>query len=211
MNRWIALLGRGGTILIAIGCASFLVSLIPSARVGSFSGSGRLVAKTWERWYESILTPQQCLSVSISANNTLKAYLFEVSFQTIYNWIKETHPQSPGSEPFQYWNETYLTEFIEANQQTVAIQEEIINGEASLEYTPAKITNVTLIVHNPNPSFVKFNCEGSVLLTMAPKIKMQALSQTTIPLGFFLTILWIITITKRGKKDQQDHKKGNSS
>jgi hypothetical protein len=205
VNRWIVLLGRGGTILIAIGCASLLVSLIPSAKVGSFSGSGVATGKTWYWPYEHVLTPQQCLSVSISANGTLKAYLLEVSFQTIYNWIKETHPQSPGSEPFQYWNETYLIEFMTANSQTVAIQKEIIDGEASLEYTPTKITNITLVVHNPNPSFVKYNCEGSVLLTMAPKITVQTLSQTTIPLGFFLTIPWIINTYKMRKEKQTQH------
>jgi len=201
VRRWIILLGRGGTILIAIGCATLLVSMIPSARVGSFSGSGGITGKTWQWRYESVLTPQQSLSVSITANGTLKVYLLEVSSQTVYNWINETHPHIPSSEPFQFWNETYLIEFIEANPQTVAIQKEISNSETKLEYTPTKITNITLVFHNPILSFVELNYEGLVLLTMAPKVKMQTLSQTTIPIGFVLTLPWIMNSYKMKKKN----------
>jgi hypothetical protein len=165
-------------------------------------GSGAIMGKTWVWYYESVLTPQQGLSVSISANGTFKAYLLEVNSQTIYNWINETHPQSPTPEPFQFWNETYLTEFIEANPQTVAIYKEIINGEAKMAYTLTKITNVTLVFHNPNPGFIEFNFEGSVLLTMAPKGTMQTLSQTTIPIGFVLILPWIINSYKMKKENR---------
>lgn len=203
MKKLINLFGRGGTILIAIGCATLLVSLIPSARVGSFSGSGAVEGKTWQWRYESVLTPQQSLSVSVTANGTLKVYLLEVNPQTIYKWINETHPQSP-TEPFQFLNEKYLIEFMEADPQTVVIQKETSNGETKLEYTPTKITNVTLIFHNPNPSLAEFDYDGSVLLTMAPKVKMQTLSQIIIPIGFALTLPWIINSYKMKKEKSCD-------
>lgn len=197
MRRRIVLLGRGGTVLIAIGCATLLASLMPSASIGSFGGGGSLMGKTWEWVSERILTPQQSLSVSITANNTIKVYLLEVSYQTIINWINENYPQSPEPLHFQ---ETYLMDFLETNPQTKAMEKIAGNGKTTLEYIPTKITNITLILHNPNPGFVKFNIEGSVFQTIVPKAKMQTLSQIIIPLGFVLAIPWIIKSFKVERK-----------
>ncbi|MEM2105151.1 MAG: hypothetical protein QXV21_01610 [Candidatus Bathyarchaeia archaeon] len=204
MKRWTILLGRGGAILIAIGCATFLVSLIPSATVGNFKGNGGLWAETWDVRYENVLSPQQGLSVSVTANSTIKVYLLEVRFQTIYEWINETHPHLYETNPSQMFNETYLTEFLEANPQTVAIEREIGDGGTNFEYTPTKVTNVSLVFCNPNPSFTQISYEGYMLLIIAPKAKMQILSQITIPVGFVLTLPWIVAYSKTKKKSMRN-------
>ncbi|MGB9676040.1 MAG: hypothetical protein ACPL0C_02500 [Candidatus Bathyarchaeales archaeon] len=49
---------------------------------------------------------------------------------------------------------------MEANPQTVAIKSDISDGEITFEYTPTKMTNVSLVLCNPNPSFVEINFEG---------------------------------------------------
>jgi hypothetical protein len=213
VKRWTILLGRGGTILVVIGCAVLLVSLIPSATIGTLKGSGGLEGKTWGIRYETILTPQQSLNINITANNTLKIYLLEVSYQTIYEWINETYPlnltlpqpQNSGIELIYNWNETYLIgflEFLKANQQNAIPIEKEISGDVttSLEYTPTKMTNITLILRNPNPDFVEVNYEGSISLIMAPKAKMQTISQITIPVGFVLALPWIINFLKTKKE-----------
>ncbi|MBS7647721.1 MAG: hypothetical protein QXK93_02000 [Candidatus Bathyarchaeia archaeon] len=201
MKRWMILLGRCGTTIIAIGLALFLVSLIPQATVRSFSGSGDLQAKTWRTYYQSVLTPQNSLNIKIKANNTIRAYLLEVSFQTIYDWINKIHPQIPGTDPLQIFNQTLLTEFLEANPQTIAIEKEVVNNrETMLEYMPTKIANVTLILCNPNVVRVQVNYEGSEFLNVAPKAKLQTVSEIITPIGAILTVPWIARSFKERKK-----------
>lgn len=200
MKRWIVLLGRVGTTLIAIGCAILLVSLIPSAPFKSFQSHGRIEGKTWTiPCYERLSTSQEELSISITANDTIKAYLLKVSIQTIIEWINEKISMEPTADPMRFRQETYLLEYLEANPQVKAM-EKTLNGKTTLEYISTKITNITLILHNPNPNLVEFSIEGYIFRTMAPKVKMQSISQITIPLGFVLAVLWIATSLKVKRK-----------
>lgn len=201
MKRWIVLLGRGGTTLIAIGCAILLVSLIPSASLKSFQSHGRIEGKTWTIPYHGRLsTSQEELSISITANDTIKAYLLRVSIQTIVEWINEKISMEPTADPMHFRQETYLLGYLEANPQVKAMEKITLNGKTTLEYVSTKITNITLILHNPNPNLVEFSIEGYIFRTMAPKVKMQTISQITIPLGLVLAVPWIASFLKVKRK-----------
>ena len=76
MKRWTIFLGRGGTVLIAISLALLLVSLIPPAQLGTSGGGTLIHPKTfWPSYFERLLTPQQGLQVTMTANGTLMSII----------------------------------------------------------------------------------------------------------------------------------------
>lgn len=188
MKRWIILLGRGGTTLIAVGCALLLVSLIPPAYMGGIEVYSPLpiAGKTWASYISRVLTPQEEMSITIRVNGTVRAYLLETSSQAITEWIKKRVSGENTAEPWKIRQEEYLLEYLEANPH-LKVAEEVIVGEVTLEYAPTKITNVTLVLHNPNPNPVEFKVKVSIFRTMAPKVT-RFISQIVILLGFALTI-----------------------
>ena len=196
MKRWIIFLGRGGTVLIAIGLALLLVSLIPSAQVGSFAVSGWVIfPKRFETSFEGVLTPQQGLQVTITANDTLTVYILEVRAYTLYEWINEHHP-----EPYvgSLFNVTNLEEFLEANPNSIGWQKEMREGK--IEYVPTKVTNATLIFSNPSSDDITVEYVGSITSLVAPGTKVRNLAQWTIPIGFILTMPWLANLWKEKKE-----------
>lgn len=197
MKRWIILLGRGGTVLLTIGLALLLVSVIPASQIGSFSGTWNVNPKRFEASkpnapiFEAVLTPQQSLRLTITANGTLNVYLLEVKSQTIYAWINEHH-----TGPIDSSNVTYFEEFLEANPQLIGWQNEVHNDKLKFEYAPTKITNTTLVLSNPSLDFVRIEFEGSILSQVAPTGKVQTLAQWTIPMGFVLALPWLIDLLR---------------
>lgn len=195
MRRWMILLGRGGTVLIAVGLALLLVSLIPAAQIASFSENLTMYPKRFGIPYASfsggILTPQQSLHVSFTANDTVNVYLLEIKIQTIYTWISEHYPGS-----IDFYNITYFDEFLEAYPQFIIWQNEINGTEIEFDYIPTKITNATIVFSNPSSNSVYINYEFSVANLVAPKSKVQTLAQWTIPIGLVLTLPWGINFLR---------------
>lgn len=192
MKRWIIFLGRGGTVLIAIGLALLLVSLIPSAQLGSFTVSGWVIyPKRFETSFEGVLTPQQGLRVTITANDTLTVYILEVRASTLYEWINEHHPEKEMTFDF---NVTNLEEFLEENPNKIGWQEEMQEGE--IEYVPTKVTNATLVFSNPSSNYIRVDYEGSMISLVAPETKVRNLAQWAIPIGFVLALPWLTQLWK---------------
>jgi len=170
---------------MAIGCALLLVSLIPPARLESmeFYAPFPIMGKTWLTSISRVLTPQEELSINIRVNGTMRAYLLETSPQAITEWISKRISEDMG----KIRREEYFLEFLEANPH-LKVMEEIIVSEVTLEYTPAKITSITLVLHNPNPNPVELRIKASLSRTMAPRARVRSVSQIVIPLGFALTM-----------------------
>lgn len=190
MKRWTILIGRIGTVFLAIGLALLLVSLIPpmGGQTSSHMGTLYLDPETWRDLHGEVLTPQQRLSLRITANAALNVYLFELSSHIIYSWINEHHPE-PTTIP---WNVTYFEEFLQANQESVFWQREIHNETIEHEYTPTKVANATVVLSNPSSDIINIDYSASTATLIAPTGKVQTLAQWTIPLGFVLALPWII-------------------
>ncbi len=183
MKRWIIFLGRGGTVLVAIGFALLLVSFFPSAQLISTGGSGSIIPEMFETHFERVLTPQQGLEITITADGTLTVYILEVSSQTIYNWIGDYNNSITG-----------LEEFLEANPDSIGLQKEMSEGE--IEYIPTKVTNATLILSNPGSDHITWEFEVSITAILAPGTKVRNLAQWTIPIGFVLALPWLAQLWK---------------
>jgi len=196
MKRWTILVGRGGAILLAIGLALLLVSLIPSAQTNSFMGNTSVFQRTWAPWYyQGLLTPQQSLRFSVTANGSLNVYLLEVSSQTIYRWISDRH-----FDQIDYSNITYFDEFLGANGESIRWQAQTQSGKVEYEYTPTKITNATLVISNPNYYSIDVEYEGSVTGHVAPISKVRTLAEWSIPLGFVLALPWLTDLLRTKTK-----------
>ena len=183
MKRWIIFLGRGGTVLLSIGFALLLVSLFPSAQLVSTGGSGSTIPEMFETHFEHVLTPQQGLEITITADGTLTVYLLEVSSQTIYNWIGGYNTSIAR-----------LEEFLEANPGSIGLYREMSEGE--IEYIPTKVTNATLILSNPSSERINWEFEASITAMLAPSTKVRSLSLWTIPIGFVLALPGLVQLWK---------------
>jgi hypothetical protein len=195
MRRWIILFSRCGTVLLAVGLALLLVSLIP-AQIGAFTTvMTTLYPRTWTMGgYEGFLTPKLGLSLNVTANATLNIYVIEEPFQTIYNWIFDRYP---NMTPF---NVTYLEEFLKANPNSIGWQTAIDNGSIEYDYIPTKIINATLIFSNPSLNSTSVEGQVSGIEQVAPATKVRTLAQWTIPIGLLLTLPWLIDSAKKETK-----------
>jgi len=189
VKRWKIFLGRGGSVLLTIGLALLLVSFIPSAQLGS-QGVTTAVPPNWvQDFIEHILTPQQGLQVTVTANGTLDVYILEVSSQVLYQGVDDN-----------FLNITGLEKFLDANPRMIGWHNEVNNETIEYEYVPTKVTNATLVVSNPSSQYVPVDFEVSLTSRIAPGTDVRNLSQWTIPIGFVLSLPWIIQMWKRKKR-----------
>jgi hypothetical protein len=103
--RWITLLGRIGTVILAIGLALFVFSLIPSGTRYEPGGSQPIGPEQYmleELW---VYLPQTGLQISVESTDNVRVYLLGVSQVELYNWktlLREAYAdsESPGLEVF---------------------------------------------------------------------------------------------------------------
>jgi hypothetical protein len=191
VKRWPIILGRGGTVLLAVGLALLLVSFIPSATVNFQEPPQVISGASWQTFYVETITPQQTLDVSIATNGTLSAYLLETWPSKAYEWIGEHHP-----ELTVFPNVTYFDQFLEANSASIAWQYKIVNQTVDHKYVPAAIVNVTLAVSNHGSDSLNVDYSYSLTKGVAPTAKVQFLSELTIPIGAALTIPWLSSLLR---------------
>jgi hypothetical protein len=184
MKRWMIFLGRGGTVLLSIGFALLLVSLIPSANITSSGGQGRLSTESFLIPFGRVLTPQQGLEVTITADDTITVYILEVSQEIIDAWIIEQPPPGPPR----------LEDFLEENPDVIGSQKETREGK--IDYIPTKVMDVTLALSNLSSEPVNFRFDYLITSVVAPGTKVRNLAQWTIPIGFVLALPWLTQLWK---------------
>jgi hypothetical protein len=201
MKRLTVLLGRGGTTVLAIGLALFLVSLIPSVPTGSYLGNGYTNGKTWQTLDgDTVLIPQQTLHIAVTTNGTLNVYVLEVSSRTIYEWITARADSEHYSGLIDFFNVTYFDEFLGSNPGSIVWQDEIHDGTIDYEYVPTKIVNVTLTVSNHSPDVVSADYAWSLSRSVAPASKVRILSEFAIPIGVVFTLPWLGNLLRAKKR-----------
>jgi hypothetical protein len=202
VKRQIALIGRAGTVLIAIGLALLLVSLIPPVQTSVLVSSQQVAPETFQPLsYNpfggslgnmsiyitafSTLTPQQELNVTLTCNGTTNVYLLKMNLQTLYAHLSINSTAS-------------LDAFLEANPHVIGWQGEI-QGEGTVDYVPTEIINATLIFSNPSSNSILVEYDGGILSLLAPASKAQTVALWTIPIGFVLALPWFLDLWKARK------------
>lgn len=198
--RITALIGRIGMVLLSTGLALGLVSLIPSAQMGTtYGGSSQIQAETYTNMYLpfSQLTPQSGVHMSVESGSSFNAYIlgiFPGDFQNwTASWVKQHFPELPD---YEYWmaslNVSVLNAFLESRPEAVLWQSGT-TSRVSADFFPDTVTEVTGIVANPSPNQIDYTYEISPLTSLAPKARMVLLTEVLIPLGAVLAAPWIYT------------------
>jgi len=197
VKRWFIVLGRCGTILLAVGLALLLVSLIPPMTVTVQGTIPYIGSDSWQTYSVSTMTSEQTLNISVAANGTIQAYLLETSPTTPYEWIAEHNP-----ELTEFPNVTYFDQFLSENPTLIAWQHAITNETINHEYAPATVVNVTLAISNHSSVPVSVDYQGSIASSLAPTEEVQTLAEFAIPIGAVFTILWLAEWqrAKRGRR-----------
>jgi hypothetical protein len=205
LKRWMNILGRGGTALIAVSIALLLVSLLPPARIGGINDAPRLTPDTFSplqnmpwpftSFYDTQLTPQRELEMVFSATSSAKVYLLTTEALTVMDWISE-QKQIDGMD----YNLTSLNEFLETHPDLIGWQSELDREEIQHTYSVEKITNATIMLANPTSENVSVTCELRLMNSLAPSEKVRTISYFAAPIGIVMAIPWLLDVWKQRKK-----------
>jgi len=192
MKRWTIVVGRLGTVLIAVSLALLLVSLIPQINLVSFSASMGVPPGMVQATSSRVLNPQQGIEIRATIEGTVSLYLLEVSSGEIF-------PGTGG--PIFSANATDLLEFLDANPDLIiwdyTLEDETFEGS----YTPTKIMNATLVFHNPSlDEDARVDYDLSLISTVAPGEKVRNIAYWAAPIGFVLAIPWLVNMWKQRKQ-----------
>jgi len=194
MNRWLVLVSRVGTAFTAIGLALLLISLIPSSSSGTQSQLGNSIqSKTFDNSFDQVMSPQESATFTVTSDTSVDVYLLEVSGSFLFHWISDNYG-APGK--YFYNNVTYLKSFL-GNFTQSNVYSQIATSYFSYQYTPTKITNVTLIISNPSSSFANVEESWKVSQQVAPASRVATLADLTIPIGLVLAIPWFVDLYQR--------------
>jgi len=194
---WISL-GRLGTVLLMIGLALGLVSLIPPAPMGGFSSGGTQDApqeKYTNLYTTSTITPQTGLLINVNASDELYAYVLNVFESDLQDWstswVREHFPNI--NETMLWWesrNLTVLDAFLESHSDAVVWKSDLFT-RLSQEVFPTKVSNATVLVAHPSHDSVRFEYEIKSITSLAPRERTLLPAELLTVIGIALTIPWI--------------------
>ena len=190
MKRWITILERAGTTLIAISLALLLVSLIPQVQSSHTVGSTSVGAGQFSVAFSpGSITPQQEVHVAVTVEGTLKVYLLEI----------DVRPQFVNGT-FNYgFNLTDLQELLDNYPEQKLWEHEVVNSNYERNYTPPRIMNATVIVYNPSSETAQLEYDMSLRNSLAPGEKVRTIAYFAAPLGVIMTVPWLLDFWKQRK------------
>jgi hypothetical protein len=195
-SRWITLLGRTSSVLLVVGLALALLSLIPTAPAGfnAMGGFDLKPGKYHTFLYTRVHSPQIGARITVTSDNSVQLYLLathslELSEWT-ESWIREHYPDINET---QIWSEMYnvsvLHEFLQAHPRFLILNE-TVNGEHSLDYFPSKVTNVTILVSNPSLTWADGKIYLKEIATLVPRERVVMPAEVLIASGVVLALPW---------------------
>ena len=192
MKRWTIVVGRGGTVLIAVSLALLLVSLIPQINLMTLGGSASVSPGMVQATNSHLLNPQQGVQIKATVEGTINLYLLEVSSSQIF----------PGTGGGMFLaNATDLQEFLDANPNLIIWEYNLENETFERSYTPTKVINATLVFHNPSSDEeAKVDFGVTLISTVAPGEKVRNIAYWAAPIGVVLAIPWLVNMWKQRKQ-----------
>ena len=189
MKRSTTILGRVGTVLIAISLALILVSLIPQINLGTSAGMMTVAPEQVYTTRSRVLTPQQGFRVKVTVEDSINIYLLEVGSE---------YP-IPG-ESMLFDDATELQEFLDSKPDLVIWKHKLENGCFDKYFTPTKVMNATLVFYNPSSDQVTVDYEATLTITVAPGQKVLNIALWTTPIGIILALPWLVNRWKQRKQ-----------
>jgi len=191
MKRWTTVLGRVGTVLIAISLALLLVSLIPQIDLISYRGGTSVSPEQVSTTGSRVLNPQQEVQVAVTVEGTLTVYLLEINVEL--QFVNGT---------FDYnFNVADLQELLQEHPDRVTWEREVENEDYEWSYIPTRVMNATIVFYNPSDSETAY-VEYDVALksSLAPRDKVRTIAYCATPIGIILAIPWLLNSWKQRKQ-----------
>ena len=209
MKRQTIIVGRLGTVLVAVGLALLLVSLIPPSTTSSASGGFSLGSEVAQpigspfggvSFFNSTpqfgypapftnLSPQEELNIAVSSDVTLNVYLVTIDWSNILN-------ATGSSNEGVVANSTAVEAYLKANSQVVVWQAKQLT-QTNIDYTPPAIQNITVVLSNPTLNQASIDYNVKILSIFAPTSTVRLMSFVAIPLGLVFAVPWIVQLRKK--------------
>ena len=184
--RLLALLGRIGTSLLALGLAFALVSIIPPAPLGTWGGPGyhRVKPDRYAGTSFGTFTPRTGFQLSLTANNSIEFY------------ILDNFPESEERKP------SYLEAYLQENPDEIFFSA-TVDEELSIDFFPPRISEVWFVYSNPSATVV------NVTLTFRFETILVSKEQVQMPTIVLLISGGIFTLPRYiGRRKKHNGKKG---
>jgi len=218
--RWITLLGRIGTVMLMVGLAIILASLI--APTSGYSGSQESISPEEYRIDDlGIYSPQTGCQISVESADNISVYLLGVSPVELDNWtaqIGEAYPSLgpsfgfglPASfvaplifarEAYPNLNDTQIMDImwdVAVLDKGLQTHPEIIlwdpppSNTFSYEFSPAEVLNTMVIIANRSSDTLDVKTRISELTAVAPKERVMLPALLLISIGVALAIPWLV-------------------
>jgi len=191
MKRWTTVLGRVGTVLIAISLALLLVSLIPELQLSSTKGS--MVVRPGQfmiAFSPGSITPQQEVQVAVTVEGILNVYLLEINVE--FQFVNGT---------FDYnFDLTDLQELLAEHPDQIIWEREVENSDYERSYTPTRVMNATVVAYNLGSEAARLEYDMALKSSLAPGDKVRNIAYFAAPIGIILATPWFLNVWKQRKQ-----------
>jgi hypothetical protein len=219
--RWITLLGRIGTVILAIGLALLIAWLIPSGS-GSWSGwSQPIEPEQYIIERLGVYSPQTGFQISVESTDNIRVYLLGVNSVELDNWrtsvreaypdlddmwirifpvplifVREAYPDldDPQIEDIMdiVWNVAVLDKGLQTHPEII-LWDPPPSSSFSHELFPANTLDIMAVVANPSSNTVEVETRITDLTALAPKERVILPAILLISIGIALAIPWLIS------------------
>jgi hypothetical protein len=219
--RWITLLGRIGTVILAIGLALLIAWLIPSGS-GSWSGwSQPIEPEQYIIERLGVYSPQTGFQISVESTDNIRVYLLGVNSVELDNWrtsvreaypdlddmwirifpvplifVREAYPDldDPQIEDIMdiVWNVAVLDKGLQTHPEII-LWDPPPSSSFSHELFPADTLDIMAVVANPSSNTVEVETRITDLTALAPKERVILPAILLISIGIALAIPWLIS------------------
>jgi len=189
--RWVALVGRVGTVLLAVGLALVLASLIPPVRSIVTALEEPLPPEKCRVVHSGVLVPPMSLLVSAKSDGNVRLCILSVSGGQLVALVGKRFPELGEKVLWEAFGVTVLEEVLRARPEAV-LWKSPLGRELFYEFSPAGILNITIIIANPSPELVLARVDVTQELEFAPGERVAAPAQWLSALGLLLATPWVI-------------------
>jgi hypothetical protein len=220
--RWVTLLGRIGTVILMIGLALLVFSLIPSGGGFQYALGQPIEPEKYIIEELGVYSPQTGLQISVNSTNNVHVYLLGVNPVELDNWktlLREAYPDldemfiDSFAVPMIFFHEAYPEEthlslndsqtlsmlwnvaVLDKGLQTypeIILWDPPLSSAFSHELFPADTLDIMAVVANPSSNTVEFDMKMQKAAAVAAKERVILAARLLIPIGIVLTIPWLI-------------------
>ena len=220
--RWVTLLGRIGTVILMIGLALLVFSLIPSGAGSPFGWGQPIEPEQYMIRELSVYSPQTGLQISVNSTDNVRVYLLGVSPVELDNWrtllmeaypdldemfidfwvvpmifFHEAYPEEtpPNLDDPQTWDMMWDVAVLDKGLQTypeIILWDPPPSSAFSHELFPADALDIIAVFANPSSNTVVVDMEIRDLAAVAAKERVILAARLLIPIGIALAIPWLI-------------------